>query len=215
VARVATDPRYRTAPRPAEVSWIDQAENSRVRFGYPCLGYVKNVGIARATGEWLAFLDDDDEWLPGKLAAQLAAARATGCRMVATEAWRGEGAFDPRKKYPRYLAEWTKHDALPERFTLADIARDNLVIHSSVLIERALVAEMGGYDELPLGGVERDSRLVVEDWELWQRCLRVTDCAFVREPQVYYDGAHGRAPETEEKNGRPAGWWRRQLARLR
>jgi len=89
------------------------------------------------------------------------------------------------------------------------------VIHSSVLIERALVAEMGGYDELPLGGVERDGRLVVEDWELWKRCLRATDCAFVREPQVYYDGAHGRAPGTPEENGRPAGWWRRQLARLR
>ena len=211
----STDARYRTAARLEGVIWIDQAENTRARFGFPCLGFVKNVGITRATGELLAFLDDDDEWLPGKLASQVAALRATGCRMGATEAWRGEGVFDPRKKYPRYLAEWTKHDALPERFTLADIERDNLVIHSSVLIERALVADMGGYDELPLGGVERDGRLVVEDWELWKRCLRVTDCAFVPEPQLYYDGAHGRAAKADQDVAKSRGWFSRQLARLR
>ncbi len=32
-------------------------------------------GFAPASSEWIAFLDDDDEWLPGKIAAQLAAAR--------------------------------------------------------------------------------------------------------------------------------------------
>jgi len=29
----------------------------------------RNTGMARAGGEWIAFLDSDDEWLPGKLAA--------------------------------------------------------------------------------------------------------------------------------------------------
>ncbi|MEY2879261.1 MAG: hypothetical protein RLZZ15_1641 [Verrucomicrobiota bacterium] len=209
----STEPRYRTAARPQGVMWIDQAENTRARFGFPCLGHVKNAGLALATGGCVAFLDDDDEWLPGKLATQIAALRTTGCRMCATEAWWGEGVFDPRKSYPRYLADWTKHDRLPERFTLADIARDNLIIHSSALIERTLVAEMGGYDELPLGGVMREGRLVVEDWELWQRCLRVTDCAFVRSPQVYYDGAHGRAPTQEPSRSAPSQpWWRRLIA---
>jgi len=34
----------------------------------------RNAGVARATGTWIAFLDDDDEWLPTKIETQLALA---------------------------------------------------------------------------------------------------------------------------------------------
>lgn len=41
-------------------------------------GPARDTAIQAATGEYLALLDSDDEWLPGKLAAQVAALRQSG-----------------------------------------------------------------------------------------------------------------------------------------
>jgi GT2 family glycosyltransferase len=41
----------------------------------------RNVGVREARAPWTALLDDDDEWLPHKLAVQLDAARAAGVAM--------------------------------------------------------------------------------------------------------------------------------------
>lgn len=39
---------------------------------------VRNIGVSRAIGRWIAFLDDDDEWLPGKLEVQVETATQLG-----------------------------------------------------------------------------------------------------------------------------------------
>jgi glycosyltransferase involved in cell wall biosynthesis len=52
------DPRLRVVVLPAS----GKAPNAR------------NVGVREANGRWTALLDDDDEWLPGKIEAQLALA---------------------------------------------------------------------------------------------------------------------------------------------
>src|SRR3954467_3394815 len=36
----------------------------------------RNIGVRAARADWIAFLDDDDEWMPSKLAKQMSVVRA-------------------------------------------------------------------------------------------------------------------------------------------
>jgi glycosyltransferase involved in cell wall biosynthesis len=42
----------------------------------------RNVGVDYAKGEWIAFLDDDDEWLPSKIEKQIAFASHRGAVLI-------------------------------------------------------------------------------------------------------------------------------------
>jgi glycosyltransferase involved in cell wall biosynthesis len=42
----------------------------------------RNLGVLSSRGQWIALLDDDDEWLPGKIEKQLAAAEASSAENV-------------------------------------------------------------------------------------------------------------------------------------
>ena len=66
-------------------------------------GAARNVGVRHASGDLIAFLDDDDEWHEGKLAAQLAAQRDVGPRLLAVARVRadaGGATFDWPRRLP-------------------------------------------------------------------------------------------------------------------
>jgi glycosyltransferase involved in cell wall biosynthesis len=140
----------------------------------------RNEGAARARGQWLAFLDDDDLWAPGWLRAALDAG-AGGADLV-------YGGFvvvnAARQALEAHLPE------RPEGVRDA-LARSNVVgSPSGVVLRRGLLERAGGFDE----------RLqALADWELWRRLLVVGTPAAVPDLLVAYtlheDNMHLRTPD--------------------
>lgn len=131
-------------------------------------GKVREVGILASTGEWIAFLDDDDEWLPRKLEIQLHILHKYKGLFSSTNAFIKKMNNDFIKK--KYF-----ESELPMIFKKEIIERNNLVINSSAIIHRTLFQRVG-----------RISFLKNEYWELWKEIIKMTDCIYIPIPLINY-----------------------------
>ena len=155
-----------------DVGIARQGENRVVRAiantCTPGLAGARNSGIKAATGDLVAFCDDDDEWLPGKLAAQVAALDQHEGPAIATC-----GIYIQREGKPPFL-RIPNEDSLSYEAFLEDRIME--VNPCTVLLDREmLLDEIGLVDETLPGSY-------AEDYEWLLRAARVADFVVVPEP---------------------------------
>ena len=145
------------------VQWLPGA-----RGGRPAIP--RNRGLQRVKGDWIAFLDSDDAWLPEKLEQQLTVAREHKVLACCTNAYRRR----PNGDSDELMGQ---HDAA--RFRFDDLMKRNFVICSSVILHRSTIAAAGGFPEAA-------ALRIGEDYAFWLRVATTTDFYYLGTPLVNY-----------------------------
>lgn len=124
----------------------------------------RNEGIWRARGEWIAFLDADDQWHGDKLRVQMKVA-TPNIALVASDWVRGND-FQP-----------VPEPVPTSRLGYRDLLSLNQFQTSTVIMRRTLANELGGFDAALDGA---------EDWDFWLRASGRTEIIKVDWPLVQY-----------------------------
>jgi GT2 family glycosyltransferase len=148
-------------------------------------GPARNTGIKHARGEWVAFLDHDDQWMPDKLARQLGFMEtvAKGCPASATDymIFARSGRWVERRNSKLRDPNWLM------------LTGTGLSL-STLMAKRAVFEKIGMFDPQDPGTGNR-----TEDWDWFLRYRSQFPLAIVPLPLTRYNGSHRHKFETERK----------------
>jgi glycosyltransferase involved in cell wall biosynthesis len=160
-ARAITDPRLRVIAAPRNLG----AAGAR------------NLGVAEARGTWIAFQDSDDEWLPEKLARQMARLAANPDFVAAYCGLLTVGALNARpgeRTTLRYVPDPSVRPA--EGDILEPLLQRNMISTQTLVVRRDVFLALGAFDE---------ATTPIEDWDFALRLAHRGRVAFVDEPLVH------------------------------
>lgn len=131
--------------------------------------HARNTGIKACMGQYIAFLDDDDEWYPTKLEKQIAIFQQNESIGLV---YAGVNIVQQDKGTHYFTIPKDKGNLSKEI-----LFRNCITTTSSVVVKKRILDEVGGFDEnLPAN----------QDYDLWIRCLQITEVGYVSEPLLNY-----------------------------
>ncbi len=133
----------------------------------------RNIGIKASKGEWITFLDSDDEWMSSKLQKQMRFHQKNPHILFShtNERWIRSGRKVKQKAIHKKPSGW----CFRQNLNFCKIAPSSVMVHKSVL------DRVGLFDE---------SLEVCEDYDLWLRVSREFEVGLVEEELVIKYGGH-------------------------
>ncbi len=147
------------------------------------LAAAKNFGIDKCTGDWITFLDADDQWMECKLEVQEEFIDLlVGCDVIATNAW-DLGEDEIMRPNCFCVGEFNTDIKIKERL-LHPVVPENVICHGSVAIKKSSFDKYGKYQDVR----------GAEDFDLWRRWA-TAGAKFFCIPERLYIWSHGTSVE--------------------